>query len=599
MFIEKDKISREEIKKVSVIINIILIILFVFLFFVFWNIQILKNNQYQSLANKNIYKDVEIKAPRGLILDRNYKILSENKINFSLCMIRENIVDIKKSISFASTVTGIDEKEIIRRIEKYKNFPKFYMIPIKRNLSMDKVIFIESRSDKFPEFKIEIEPTRAYPNKMAASHILGYISEITNEELSERKDYRLGDYVGKSGIEKQYELVLRGSKGFQTVVKDNEERIHEIIYEEKPSIGNTVILTIDINLQKYILDLLGDQKGTVGLVDLNTGGILALVSTPKYNPEFFSSSFRKEEWLAIVNDPDNPLHNKFIQGLYSPGSIFKIIVALTGLEEDVVDTRTRVKCTGAVNIYNRLFNCWKESGHGTMDIYSAIQNSCNIFFYQLGKQLDIDIIARYAEMMGLGKKTEIDLPNEKSGLVPTKAWKLKNLNEKWFSGETISVSIGHGMLNVTPAQALQMISTVALRGEMPQLHLIKRIEKNGKVVEEFKPIFKKVPIKKENFEIVIKGLYKVVNEGGTGRAAKVEGLDICGKTGTSQIIAKENPEYKKLVKQKRFTPHSWFVSFAPRNDPKVALVVFIENGGDAGIIAAPIAAKIYRKYFRE
>ena len=215
------------------------------------------------------------------------------------------------------------------------------------------------------------------------------------------------------------------------------------------------------------------------------------------------------------------------------------------------------------------------------------------------KKLDIDIIARYAEMMGLGKKTEIDLPNEKSGLVPTKAWKLKNLNEKWFSGETISVSIGHGMLNVTPAQALQMISTVALRGEMPQLHLIKRIEKNGKVVEEFKPIFKKVPIKKENFEIVIKGLYKVVNEGGTGRAAKVEGLDICGKTGTSQIIAKENPEYKKLVKQKRFTPHSWFVSFAPRNDPKVALVVFIENGGDAGIIAAPIAAKIYRKYFRE
>ena len=598
MFIEKEKISRQEIKKLSVAINIMLIFIFILLLFVFWNIQVLKNSRYQSLANKNIYKDVELKAPRGLILDRNYKILSENKINFCLFLIRDNIEDIKKSVDFASYVTKIDKKEILRRVEKYKK-SQFYMIPLTRNLSLDKVIFIESRSDEFPEFKIDIEPTRAYPNKMIASHILGYISEITSGELAERKDYKLGDYIGKSGIEKKYDTVLNGTKGFRTVVKDNQERIHEVIYEGEPTIGNTVILTIDIELQKYINKLMGNNKGTIGLVDLNTGGILAMVSKPNFNPEFFSKSFSKEEWLALTNDPDNPLHNKFIQGIYSPGSIFKIVISLTGLQEGIIDPSTKVTCWGSVKIYDRLFNCWKEQGHGTMNIYNAIKNSCNVYFYQLGKKLGVDQIARYAKLLGLGGKTKIDLPNEKNGLIPTKAWKLEKLNQMWFPGETISIAIGQGRLNVTPAQALLMTSIVALRGKVPQFHLIKKIEKNGKIIREFEPEFRTVPIKKGNFEILIEGLHKGVNDGGTGRAARVEGLEICGKTGTSQIITKENPDYKELVKQKRFTPHSWFVSFAPRNNPKIALVVFIENGGDAGKVAAPIAAKIYRKYFRE
>ena len=450
-----------------------------------------------------------------------------------------------------------------------------------------------------PEFEINIEPARHYPYKKTASHILGYISQLTDSELNQRKEegYKLGDITGKSGIEKQYESYLRGDKGIRTVARDNLGRVREVLNEEKPLIGKSIVLTIDINLQRYIEEIFKEHKGTIGVVDLKTGGMLAMVSTPNFNPEFFSGVLEREEWLSLSNDPDKPLQNKFLQGQYSPGSVFKIVVGLAALEEKIIDPLTVSSCAGAVKIYDRNFRCWKGSGHGAVRIENALKDSCNVYFYRVGKKLDIDILARYAEMLGLGIPTAIDLPNEKNGHVPNKAWKLKNYKQKWFPGETISVVIGGGMISVTPIQTLSMISTVALRGKMPTLHLLKSIddEKNEKI--EFEPKFTAVPIAKEYFELVIEGLYRVVNEGGTGRSAMIKGFDICGKTGTQQIISKENPNYKNLVKQKRFMPHSWFVSFAPRNNPEIAMVVFVENGGDAGAIAAPIAGKIYKKIF--
>ncbi|HSQ36123.1 MAG TPA: penicillin-binding transpeptidase domain-containing protein, partial [Candidatus Binatia bacterium] len=278
-------------------------------------------------------------------------------------------------------------------------------------------------------------------------------------------------------------------------------------------------------------------------------------------------------------------------------SVFKIIMALAGLQEKLIDPSHAVFCSGSQNFYGRDFHCWKLSGHGAMNVISALENSCNIFFYNLGKRLDIDTIAAYARMVGLGQISGIDMPAENRGLVPSSAWKLQALGQRWFPGETISVAIGHGSLNVTPVQLLKMIATVALRGRMPTLHLLQRIEKDGKIVSEFEPAFTPVPIAAENFRIVVEGLFRVVNEEGTGRAAAIAGLDICGKTGTSQIIAKDNPRYKTLTKEKRFMPNSWFVSFAPKDDPRVAVVVLVENGGDGGVIAAPLAARIYAKIF--
>jgi penicillin-binding protein 2 len=353
-----------------------------------------------------------------------------------------------------------------------------------------------------------------------------------------------------------------------------------------------------MKLQRYIEDLLGDESGVVGVMDLASGGLLALVVKPSYDPEVFSGELSRDEWLAIRGDPRKPLQNKFLQGIYSPGSVFKIVMALTGLEQGLLAPEATVFCSGSQVFYDRVFHCWNPGGHGTMNLYSALQNSCNIFFYNLGRRLDIDAIARTARLLGLGGASGIDLPNEKAGLVPDSAWKLRALGQRWYPGETISVAIGHGQLNVTPAQMLKLIATVALRGRMPQPHLLQRVERRGRTLHEFAPRFTRVPIAEENFEQVIEGLFRVVNAGGTGRAALVDGLDICGKTGTSQILTKENPQYQRLTREKRFMPHSWFVSFAPRQDPRLAVVVLVENGGDAGSIAAPLAGQIYRSYFR-
>ena len=599
MYIEKRKLSKEEIKQISVVGRVILVVFFLILLAAFWSIQVLKNNYYTTLATQNITKDIEIKAPRGFIVDRHYHRLSENKLNFTLFLVREDSQDLEKTKAVASTITGMTRKDLSAKIEKYRNYPKSFMIPLERGLPLEKVIYIESRSDELPEFKIEIEPARAYPYKEIASHILGYISELTADELEEKKSrgYKLGDIIGKSGIEKQYEQALRGTKGVRTVAKDNLGRIREVFQEKKPLIGSSVVLTVDIELQMFVEELFKEYNGTVGILELKTGDILAMVSKPNFNPEFFSGVLDPGEWKSLLNDPNRPLQNKFLQGKYSPGSVFKIVVALAGLQEGAIDNSTISQCPGWVKIYDRVFHCWQGSGHGALNVVGAIKNSCNVFFYRLGKKLDIDVIAKYAGWLGLDEKTAVDLPGENKGLIPREAWKLETLGQKWFPGETISVAIGGGMVNITPIQALRMIGTVALRGQMPRLHLLKQIENNGRVVNVFQGQPRPVPIDKKNFELVIEGLYRVVNDGGTGRAARVPGLEICGKTGTQQIISKEKPNYRELVKQKRFIPHSWFVSFAPKDKPEIAVVIFVEHGGDAGLVAAPMAAKIYKHIF--
>lgn len=599
MYIEKRKISQQEIKRISFIVNIIIVAVFIWFFFSYWNIQVLKNQYYSTLATRNFEKIVEIRAPRGLILDRHKNRMSENTITFNLFLVREYSRDLERSILAAARFTDMSSEDVRKNISKYMGFPKSYEIPIKKNLPLKKVIFIESRSDEYPEFEIRTEPARAYPYQDKASHILGYISEITTGEMSEKsgQGYKMGDLMGKSGIEKVYEEYLRGVNGQQVVIKDNLGKVQSVLREELPTLGRTVILTIDMNLQHYVEQLMASHRGAIGVVELKTGGLLAMVSKPNFSPDFFTGTMDPNEWLNLIHDPDKPLQNKFLQGLYLPGSTFKVVMALAALQENEIDTATISLCSGEIKIYDRIFHCWNRGGHGAANVYEALSESCNVFFYRLGKKMDIDTIAHYAKMLGLGEKTNIDLTNEKRGLFPTKAWKQSQLKQKWFPGETISVAIGGGVINVTPAQLLTIISTVALRGKIPQLHLMMHIEDNGRLIKTFPSSFKTIPIAPHAFETVIEGLYRCVNDNGTGRAAKIDGKDVCGKTGTQLILSLENPNYKQLVKQKRFQPHSWFISFAPRYNPQYAMVVFIENGGDAGAIAAPIAGKIYKKLF--
>jgi penicillin-binding protein 2 len=599
MYLSKRKLPTEFVKRAAVVSTVLLVLLFTVILVSFWSIQVVHNAAYTRLAIRNITRVVELPAPRGLIVDRSGMVLAENRINFTLYLVRENVEDLGKTLELSSFFTGKSMADLRQIIEKYKKFARFYRIPIKSNLPRSTVIFIQSHQDEFPEFEIGMEPSRTYPLGEHAAHVLGYISEISEAELNAGSPgaSSMGDYVGRSGIEKQYEEFLRGVKGSQTVIKNNVEKVQEISAGISPEIGDTVVLTLDLPLQEFIEKLLAGQNGAVGVLDLRSGGLLALVSHPSFDPEIFAREIGREEWQAISSDPLNPLQDKFLQGLYSPGSVFKIVMALAGLQEKLITPATTVYCSGSQVFYDREFHCWNPGGHGAMNLFSALQNSCNIYFYNLGKRLDIDTIARYARILGLGAPSGIDLPNENSGLVPDSVWKMDSLHQRWFPGETISVAIGHGSMNVTPAQLLRLIATVALRGRVPRMHLLQRVERRGQVVQEARPEFSQVPIERENFELIIEGLYRVVNGGGTGWAAMVPGLDICGKTGTSQIIAKDNPRYELLAKEKRFMPNSWFVSFAPRDDPRLAVVVMVENGGDAGAIAAPLAAQIYRRYF--
>jgi len=601
MYIDRKKITPDIARRAARTTTVVLILIFLGMVFVYWNIQVLRYDYFRFRALQNIIKTVELEAPRGLILDRNRQVLAENRIDFTLYLIRESVTDWERTLKIASFLTGKSRSEIEKIIAKYKGNPKSYLIPLKDHFPLASVAYVESRIDEMPEFRIDLKPGRSYPQLGFGSHILGYISEVSDKELQNQSasGYHMGDSTGISGMEKQYERYLRGEKGTQTIIKDNQENVQQELSRVRPKIGQTLVLTVDLNLQRYIEELFQDIQGAAAVIDLTDGGIMALVSKPAFDPSIFSEAITPEHWNELMTMPDPPLRNKFIQGIYSPGSVFKIVMALTALSEGIITPQTSFFCGGELLVYDHIFHCAKSSGHGWMNLQSAIEKSCNIYFYNLGKRLQINTIARYARLLGLGETSRIDLPNEAGGLVPTTQWKERVFRQKWYAGETISVAIGEGSLNVTPVQMLRMISTVALRGRKPTPHLLDHIEKEGTTVYRFPANFETVPIPHALFEEVIAGMYRVVNGEGTGRLARVETLEICGKTGTSQIISKDNPRFKALAKEKRFIPNSWFACFAPREHPRIALVLLIENGGDAGLIAAPMAGQILNRIFQQ
>ncbi|HDP94376.1 MAG TPA: penicillin-binding protein 2 [Candidatus Aminicenantes bacterium] len=600
MYIDQRQLSGRDMERFYHIATAGLVILFSGLLFVFWNIQVIQHDRYGELARQNIYRQIRTPALRGLIRDRHNRLLAGNRLDFNLFLVRENSHNLDASIRFAAQVTGLPPAAIQKRLEAHRGYPAAFPVPIRRNLNLRQVVIVQSRSDTLPEFELSVEPCRDYPLGNTAAHVLGYVSGITEAELKEktRQGYHAGDVIGKSGLEKQYEPVLKGTKGARLVIRDNLGIVRRIAEEEEPVPGDNISLTLDLPLQQFVESEFQNHTGALAVADLETGGILALVSHPDFDPGTFTGILEPANWESLLNDPLHPLQDRFIRGRYSPGSVFKLVMALAGLEEGLITPRTTVNCSGTVRIYDRDFRCWRSWGHGRVALTEALRGSCNIYFYELGKRMDIDVIAEYAKAMGLGDQTGIDLPGEISGIMPTRFWKTRQLGSPWYPGETISVAIGGGWVTVTPVQVLQMVSTIALRGRCPQLHLLDRIERRDQELYRYEPRFRKLPIRPEYFENVIRGMFCAVNEEGTGRAARVPGLDICGKTGTQQIISKDNPRYNELVKQKRFRPHAWFASFAPRTDPRYAVIVLVEHGGEAGEIAAPLAARVYRRLLK-
>lgn len=576
---------------------ILIEILIIFLLLNFWKIQILDHKKYWEKSEANRMREIVLPSQRGLIKDREDTILADNKASFRVSIIRENCKDYDKSYRKISRLLKIEENVLKERIKRYESLPIFKPIVIKENLSLEEVALIEARKLELPELILQAEPKRFYPFGNLAAHALGYIQELSQEEIINGlyAERRLGDLVGKTGAEKVYEGILVGTDGKALEIVDSLGRNKGEIARHEPKKGQNLILTLDFDLQKKAEEILEGREGAVVMMDPRTGEIIALASYPTFDPNKFINRFTSEEWLALVSSPQFPLENRAIRGQYAPGSIFKLVIDLGALDLGLVDEETTFTCEGEIKIYNELFSCWVEEGHGEVSLIKGIRYSCNIYHYQLGKKLGIVEISRYAKMLGFGTKTGIDLPGEKSGLVPDPQWKREVRNEPWQPGETISVSIGQGPLLVTPLQVAVYTSIIANRGRKVTPHLFNSRSQVGKKREG-----ESVKIEQSTFEKVIQGMWEVVNNGGTGWAANIKGYDICGKTGSTQLIStKKDEELTEEEEEEERKTHSWFTGFAPRDNPKIVVTVLIEYGGMGGATAAPLARKLFNSYRRK
>jgi len=568
---------------------ILVCIVFILLLFSLWKIQILDHKKYWRQSEANRIREIILPPQRGLIKDRNGKILATNIASFQVSIIRENCRDIEQSFQRISRLLDLELSILRERIDKYKYLPLFQPIVIKDDLGLKEVSRVKARQAEFPELIIRAEPKRKYLYETLAAHVVGYLQEISQKEMGQAHGKRRpGDLVGKTGIEREYENLLVGREGRVLEIADSLGRKMGEISREESVPGQDIKLTLDFALQSRAEELLEGREGAVVVLDPRTGEILALASFPTFDPNKFISRFSPEEWLNLLQDPEFPLENRAIRGLYAPGSIFKLTMALGALDSRVVNEWKTYYCTGYTRIYGHPFSCWFKGGHGSMNLTNGIKNSCNIYFYNVGKLMGIEEIAKYARMLGLGGLTGIDLPGEKEGLVPDPDWKRRVRNEPWYPGETISVSIGQGPLQVTPLQIAASTALIANRGMGTTPYLFKRKESN-------RIRAKRAEIHESIFNKIITGMWKSVNEGGTGRAAKVLGFDVCGKTGSTQVVSTATAE--KLGKDERIVKtHSWYTGFAPRENPEIVVTILVEYGGMGGATAAPLAREIFRLY---
>ncbi len=563
---------------------------FLYLISGFWDIQVLNPEFYSEKAERNRIRAFPISAPRGRILDRDGRVIVDNRSSFSLMLSRENL----KTEQVGELVQGldVDPGEVSARLRRFASRPRYQPIGIKDELTKGELAFVEAhRGDpSYPEMELIPVERRLYPRNVIAAHLIGYTGEVSDEQLNtaEFARYNQGDVIGKTGVERQYNELLTGTDGQRQVVVDSHGVERQVIGLKEAKPGKPLRLTIDLDLQVVAELALEGRKGAVVALDPRNGEVLAMVSQPSYDPAQFVGRVRSVGRQAILNDPDSPMLNRVIQGAYSPGSTFKPIMAMAGLEDGKTDESLTTFCPGGATFYGRYFACHLKGGHGTVDLHKAIAQSCDVYFYNLGNRLGIDKIAEYAELFGLGKKTGIDLPNEVEGLVPSSRWKIRTTREKWYAGETISVAIGQGALTVTPLQLANAIGGLAMGGVWYTPHVVAdpaRRESPRRV--EFKP---------ENLAQVIDGMFAVVNEG-TGRQAQVAGIEICGKTGTAQLAS--NAVLKGTRLGQELKDNAWFVGFAPRQNPEIVVVALVEGGLHGATAAAPVARDLIKTYFEK
>jgi penicillin-binding protein 2 len=567
----------------------------------FWIFQIAQHEKFKEMAENNHMRKLPLPAPRGVLLDRNGKVLVENQNAFHIALVREQTKDIDETLQILAAATGTDEAQLRDIVARRRREASYRPIVLIENATREQVIAVRARRWELPGIVAQVVPSRKYPANDMAAHLFGYVGEVTETQL-QRAEYEgidSGTIVGQAGIELAYNKMLMGTEGSKMVAVNSVGREIQETDKQDPVEGRRMQLTIDADLQKATEDGFAASgfNGAAVALDPRTGEVFAFTSRPAYDPNAFAAGIDRATWASLNGDDLHPLQNRALQGRYSPGSTFKMAVGLAGLEEGVIKSDFRVHCGGGQSFYGRYFKCWKKGGHGTVDLRHAIEQSCDVFFYTVGNMLGVDKIHKWATLFGLGVKSHIDLPNEVQGLVPSTQWKAQYTKEKkWYAGETISVAIGQGQVSVTPVSLAVYTATLANGGTRITPHIVKAID-DGK---ELKPVpppppQSQVGVTTEMLQAIRDGMWLVVHGGsGTARRAMIPGKDVCGKTGTAQVISLQGRAAARTTRNLR--DHGWFTFFAPRDNPEIAGVVFLEHGIHSAN-AASVAKHMLETYF--
>lgn len=556
----------------------------------YWRVQVVQGDLYHGLAENNRLRRVPIKATRGLIFDRNGRVLVDNVPSYNLLLDRTRSNDIDAALAFAAEVLDQGVPALETAIERQADSSPYEPILLAENLTLADVSRISIAELEFPEFQIDVEHLRLYRHGSLTAHILGYLGEATEADLARDPDnYSAGDLVGRKGVERVFDLLLRGRDGERELVVDSRGRTRTEHGRRPARSGNNLHLTLDLELQQEATRYLEGRAGAAVALDPRNGEVLMLVSAPSYDPSLFTRRLNSEQWRELVESPNQVLQNRTIQNTHAPGSIFKVVLANAGLTEGTIEPSDSVFCAGSTQIYNRRTRCWLRRGHGWVNLRRAIKESCDIYFYHLGQKLGINRIAHYARLFGLGRPTGFDIPGEKAGLIPDTEWSLTHRRSPWYPGETISVAIGQGPILVTPLQVARMIAVLANGGRLVTPH-VRRGSRS--------PLSAPIAVDPQAISFVREAMWAVVNEKhGTGLSVRLQGIDIAGKTGTVQVVEQKSwTSNEDLPEQLR--DHAWFASFAPASDPELVVVAFVEHGGHGSAAAAPLVKLIYETYFR-
>jgi penicillin-binding protein 2 len=546
----------------------------------YWYAQVVQYAQYRQLAENNRLRVAKVPAPRGIIEDREGRPLVENLPSYNLYLSRDAAVPDEDSLVFASEVLGAEVEEL-RRLAVAE--PAL----LAEDLDLVQLARFEAAALEHPEFRIEVVHRRLYRHGAQTAHLLGYLGEVSQQELLADATYlRPGDLIGKEGVEQAFDRRLRGRDGRQVAIVDSRGRIIAQPSREAAESGERLRLAIDLELQQEAELQLQGHIGALVALDPRDGAVRALYSSPSFDPNLFSHRLARDEWEALISSPQHPLQNRALASAYPPGSLFKVVMALAGLEEGTFDLSNRVYCSGSVRLHDRARRCWKRAGHGSVNVEQALKHSCDVFFYLEGQELGIERIADWARRFGLGQPSGIDVPGERAGLVPDSEWSQRVRRHPWYPGETISVAIGQGPILVTPLQVAVMMAAVANGGALVTPYVLPTAARPPRPLG-FSP---------EHLAVVREALRSVVEEGGTAARIRLPGIEVAGKTGTAQVIEQKTwIDSDELEFEQR--DHAWFASYAPVVAPELVVVAFIEHGGHGSSVAAPMVKALYEKYF--